>query len=92
MEGLDIEKLCAWRCPLSDCFREIYQFREIMNVVHGTNQSTIFISLPSDPDYIYTHHPSMELVEYLCYLGGVIGLWFGLSILITLESLLKVVM
>src|SRR5688572_9642071 len=50
------------------------------NNTHVLDESLITIDRPHDPDTIHEHIPKITLVQYLCYLGGAVGMWFGFSI------------
>ena len=39
------------------------------------------ISVSNNPDKIYSHSPQQHVVEFLCFVGGVISLWTGFSVL-----------
>ena len=34
-----------------------------------------------EPDTIYTHSPQQYTVEFICFIGGVISLWTGISVI-----------
>ena len=34
-----------------------------------------------EPDTIYTHSPQQYPIEFICFIGGVISLWIGFSVI-----------
>ena len=42
--------------------------------------STIIISSSNDPETIYIHSPKQYPIEFICFIGGVISMWTGLSV------------
>ena len=43
--------------------------------------STVSIVFGDEPDTIYRHSPQQPPVEFVCFIGGVISLWTGISVL-----------
>ena len=42
--------------------------------------STVTISFGDEPDTIYTHSPQQPIVEFICFICGVISMWTGISV------------
>ena len=78
--------------PVSDSnINESWDIKYIMNnyVKKFVNQtvktsfntlSTVTISFGDEPDTIYTHSPQQPIVEFVCFICGVISLWTGISV------------
>ena len=52
------------------------------NEIHKQNDRIIQKSLYWDstqPMFVYKEEPVLSFIEYMVYLGGLIGLWFGTS-------------
>ena len=75
--NFDIE--CYNRCPFEDCINDYY-IPKIVLSRSDNYESGIGISPPSEPEIIYEYNPKIETIEFLCYIGSILGLWFGLSI------------
>ena len=43
--------------------------------------TSVLIDFGDEPDTIYTHSPQQHLVEFLSFIGGMISLWTGFSVL-----------
>ena len=43
--------------------------------------SQIILQFNTEPDTIYTHSPQQYPIEFICFIGGVISLWTGFSVL-----------
>jgi hypothetical protein len=41
----------------------------------------IYLKLSSFPMFVYRHVPKIEIVEFVCYVGSITGLWLGISVL-----------
>ena len=49
--------------------------------IHINLISMIFIDINKEPDTIYTHSPQQHPIECICFIGGVISLWTGFSVI-----------
>ena len=43
--------------------------------------SNIYIYINDEPDTIYTHSPQQHPIEFICFIGSVISLWTGFSVI-----------
>lgn len=41
----------------------------------------IYLKLSTFPMLVYRHVPKIEIVEFVCYVGSITGLWLGVSVL-----------
>ena len=81
--SIKIELGCKTRCKL-DCkfnfylvnYRGIAYDNELRSVV-----STVRISHNNFPDVVVKHLPESTFISLVCNLGGLIGMWLGLSVL-----------
>ncbi|CAG2108183.1 unnamed protein product, partial [Medioppia subpectinata] len=69
-----------------DCHSVYYTMNKVYSHqrVNNSNDSAYFsvsFNMPAGTITRYVHSPRMELAEYMGYIGGVSGLWFGLNIL-----------
>ena len=88
---------CDEKYKSSDCFNEYYELKSLVNDVLGDDKvnflkshypqydpslvTSIDIVFHDDPDTIYRHSPQQHFVEFACYIGGVIALWTGFSVM-----------
>ena len=79
IQRLDLKKYCYDMCPKDNCL--IAHYKPIVISLNNHLDGELFVSLlaPSEPDTSYHHKPSVELIEFLCYLASTIALWFGVS-------------
>ena len=54
--------------------------KKINNINSIENTSFVVILFDDEPDTIYYHSPQQEIVEFVCFVCGVISLWTGFSI------------
>lgn len=95
-KGKSIMRHCEQRCHQDDCISEYYTpiIKEsyftpntpVMRKRLGEEEYNYFANLielrmPDAPDIICTHHPKLETVEFLCYIGSIFSMWYGISIL-----------
>ncbi|CAG2103926.1 unnamed protein product [Medioppia subpectinata] len=69
-----------------DCHSVYYTMNKVYSHqrVNNSNDSAysyVSFNMPAGTITRYVHSPRMELAEYMGYIGGVSGLWFGLNIL-----------
>ncbi len=72
------------RCYQADCIQEKY--RIINEYTESRSYKDYFhlhfeIHLPAVEETVIVFIPKLELVEFLVYVGGTIGFWFGSSII-----------
>jgi hypothetical protein len=77
-----IKEQCLKSCPI-DCVFEEYYKTKLMILISSEEDNQRFLQYNIDSgnhlvQYIET--PSFELLDYLVYLGGLMGLWFGVSL------------
>lgn len=64
----------------------LYLTRKCSNVaLHPSIE--LYFRPPLGVNMKYTHSSKLELVEYLCFVAGILSLWMGISGLIAFESL-----
>ena len=95
-DGID-KSVCEKMFQSDDCFMEHYIMKTVIDNVledkdldflsknyseYNSNLVTsIEIVFNNNPDTIYTHSPQQYFVEFACYIGSVIALWFGISVM-----------
>jgi hypothetical protein len=80
-------KKCKKICPI-DCLREEHYFTSYLTFHENNNISTQYYFWDSREAFIsYEETADMLLIDYLTYIGGLFGIWFGIS----LESLLDLI-
>ena len=87
---LYLDEQCLNDCANYDCFKQYME----MKIIEEKNTSgkydhvnLVSIWLPFKPKSTFIHRPSIETVEFLCYLASTLSLWFGFSV-ISVNSLL----
>jgi hypothetical protein len=71
-----INKICS-----KNCYNRYFDYRSnpIINFSAG-RAKTFTVTKKSVPDISLTHLPKMNFVEYLCSIGGLFSMWFGISL------------
>ena len=85
---------CKQQCPKRDCHyvRFNYRLRQQYNRKPGSDYQgktnfEIAILSPGTQETIFEHKPAMKFTEYLSMVGGLVGLYFGLSLTTLLRIL-----
>ena len=81
---LGLNHLCHKQCPHNDCFK-LYIEPIVLenNDIHDQigNKTWIRILIPFAPKTTFTHKPSIEPIEFVCYMASTLSIWFGFSLL-----------
>ena len=88
---------CDEKYKSNDCSNQYYELKLLVGDVlddiklnflsknypqyNSSLVSSIDIAFHDDPDTIYHHSPQQHFVEFACYIGGVIALWTGFSVM-----------
>ncbi len=83
---------CNLLCP-KDCIQESY-YRSIINLTTSSNTKVSIVKLEWDdkqPIISYIETPVITFIEYICYIGGLLGIWFGFSIS-SLNNLIQILL
>ena len=79
---------CKQKCGTnSECFAEYYDY-EVIHFDYYWPKFQFFVYSPKTPDLIYRHSPKMEFEEFVCFVGSLVGLWFGFSMIMISDVLL----
>jgi antibiotic biosynthesis monooxygenase (ABM) superfamily enzyme len=86
----NVREKCKKICPI-DCLREEYFFtNEYFNIHENNDQNTYYFLWDSrEAFFSYEETADMLFIDYLTYIGGLIGLWFGICIETLLDLLVK---
>ena len=82
-ENQNIEK-CLKICP-KDCFSVVFKMKvireteDLENPFYKTHYNISLIWDSTQPMFEYKEESVMSFIEYLCFCGGLVGLWFGTS-------------
>jgi hypothetical protein len=78
-EMKSLEIICKANC-LNEYYMNIYySHREEYELSALNMNSLMFINLEKH-EILFTYLPKMNLIEYLCSVGGLISMWFGFSV------------
>ena len=80
IERLDLKKLCYEMCPNDNCLIPYYKPIVVTQGTQELGGLSVNIIIPSEPETSYHHKPSVEIIEFLCYLASTVSLWFGFSL------------
>jgi hypothetical protein len=83
---------CNLLCP-KDCIQESY-YLSIINLTTSSCTKVSIVKLEWDdkqPIISYIETPVITFIEYICYIGGLLGIWFGFSIY-SLNNLIQILL
>jgi Amiloride-sensitive sodium channel len=84
-EYVDMSEECHY-----DCQEIFYDYKNDETRLAGkANWSLIEIFHSELPETRFTHHPQMKLIEFISNLGGLMGIWLGLSVLAIFRHLIR---
>ena len=63
------------------CNETIYKSSKTKIEANANLISYVYIQINNEPDTIYIHSPQQYPIEFICFIGGVISLWTGFSVL-----------
>ena len=82
--SLDFDGHCLEECANNDCSKQYIEMKIIedqeLSEEYG-NINIVSLWLPFEPKSTFIHRPSIETVEFLCYLASTLSIWFGFSII-----------
>jgi hypothetical protein len=74
-----LDKVCK-----NNCYNEYYfnQFNSFQFTYENEVDDLKELYIQKSPKYeiVFTYLPKMDLVEYLCSIGGLVSMWFGISV------------
>ena len=79
----NLSSKCIHFCP-KNCLNIDYEMKVIRNphdygnVLHDYFEHTLYWDT-TQPMFVYKEVPVLSFIEYMVYLGGLVGLWFGTS-------------
>jgi hypothetical protein len=72
-----------WATNLSPRKLHLQNFQPKQNFGYDRNIHTEFsIVLSGEPDIVFINQSQRKFVEFLCYIAGIILMWFGFSVLL----------
>ena len=79
----DLSSICSQICP-KNCLNIDYALKVIRNTQVYRDYSYNYLEQTlywdtTQPMFIYKEVPVLSFIEYMVYLGGLVGLWFGTS-------------
>jgi hypothetical protein len=93
-EDLKIRKICKNFCGFNDCFKEIFELKEMkkMEFPEKNNKSIrIYIYPPYASNLLLIHSAKIRIEEFLCYTASIFSLWFGFSVFMLTDVLVLII-
>jgi hypothetical protein len=78
IEMKSFEKICKNNCYNEHYLDQFYFIKYFPSVEYLFK--TLLICKSFKYEIIFTYLPKMDLVEYLCSVGGLVSMWFGISV------------
>ena len=72
----------------TECYSEYYRL-DLKPFGVGYNNSDISVYPPDIPDLVYVYEPKVHFVEFVVLIAGSVSLWFGFSVLMLSDLILK---
>jgi hypothetical protein len=86
---INVDENCQKICPI-DCLREEHYFTSHIILNENNNQKVYYYFWDSREAFIsYEETADMLLIDYFTYIGGLIGLWFGICLERLLDLIVK---
>ena len=79
VKNLSLKKSCRKACPKYDCFKQHFLTKIASHRNNTLYDSTINLAFSKDPQIVLHHKPKLESIEFMCFLGSTLSLWFGLA-------------
>ena len=77
--GSKCRPICEAR---TECYSEYYDLKFKIRGLNFNDSNYLSVASPMVPDLIYTQSPEIHVEEFLTFIGSVVSLWFGFSIII----------
>ena len=72
---------CRQKCKTrNECHMEYFVYSQVIHQ-YDWSRFTIFVFPPFVPDMIYNESPKLIFEEFVSYVGSLVGLWFGFSVI-----------
>ena len=84
-----MKKYCNDKCR-KDCIFTYYSTNTKLDQINTKGDFDIFILHNNLPDIIITYLPQVTFLTLVCDFGGLLGMWLGISILVMIEDLTKI--
>ena len=80
---LGLNQLCHKQCHNNDCFKQHIEpnVMEDSAIAKLDNLTVLRFLIPFAPKTTFTHKPSIEPIEFVCYMASTLSMWFGFSLL-----------
>jgi hypothetical protein len=83
-----IEKCEKQNCRHEDCFNRYFSLSRITGMDYPRDLATEFsIVFSGEPDIVFINQSQQKFIEFLCYIAGIISMWFGFSVLSFYDSI-----
>ena len=80
---------CKQKCGTNtECYSEYYRL-ELKPFGVDYNNTDISVYPPDIPDLVYEYQPKVHFVEFVVFIAGSVSLWFGFSVLMLSNVILK---
>ena len=85
---LSADNVCYMECKY-DCLSHSYDTRH--QIVYESTQATVIVINPDDKmDTIVKHVPEVSFIQFFSNIGGLLGMWLGISLLQVFQYLRNV--
>ena len=82
--------ICEHKCP-RHCSEQLFEISHdhLLEDNESVNSSTTMVTIKhnNSPDHIILHMPEIDFIHFISNLGGLIGMWLGMSVLFTFNYL-----
>jgi hypothetical protein len=78
-EMKSLENICKNNC-LNEYYMNIIDGQQMVKRISDFDIRLIKFTVSEKYEILFTYLPKMNLIEYLCSVGGLISMWFGISV------------
>ena len=88
--GKQTEKYCNNKCQHNNCVQYLFTTEELNEFpkTESLDEIQFYVWFPLTYDHIIVFEPTFSFVQFLNHIGGVVNIWFGISVL-SLEALVS---
>ena len=84
VKRLGLNQICHKQCHQYDCHKQFIDTKIIgtdEDRYKNTNLCAVGIVMTPSPKRTYTHKPSTQPIEFMCFMASTLSIWFGFSML-----------
>ena len=81
---------CKQNCK-GECYQAQYLIDKHIELSENQDRINIILNRDSLPDISIEYMPEMTLISLVCNIGGLVGMWCGISVLDTIKNIIIII-